>query len=74
MKSVFLGPVFHWLLLIALIAAGWVAGKYRVHVSEFNPFIIAMILATVAVLILVLRTSAPEKRVTRDPIANPDTE
>lgn len=72
MKNIFLGPVFHWLILIALIAGGWIAGKMRLHVSEFNPFIIALILVTILILLIVFRTSAPGQRITRDPIVEPD--
>ena len=70
MNRVFLGPVFHWLILIALIAAGWISGKMRLHVSEFNPFIIALICVTVAALVLVLKSSPPGREVTRDPVVD----
>ena len=68
MKRIFLGPWLHWLILIALVAAGWLTGMGRLHVIDFNPFIIGLILVTVVILVLVLKTSAPGQRVTRDPI------
>ena len=68
MRQVFLGPILHWLILISIIAGGWITGKLRLHVSEFNPFIVGLILVTVVVLLTVLRTSAKDTRVTRDPI------
>lgn len=68
MKRIFLGPLLHWLILIALIAAGWFTGAGRWHVIDFNPFIIGLIILTIGVLVLVLKTSAPGQRVTRDPI------
>ncbi len=68
MKRIFLGPWFHWLILIALIAAGWWTGIDRLHVINFNPFIIGLIVLTIGVLVLVLATSKPGQRVTRDPV------
>ncbi len=68
MKRIFLGPWLHWLILIALVAAGWLTGVDRLHVIDFNPFITGLILVTVVILVLVLKTSAPGQRVTRDPI------
>ena len=72
MRQIFLGPPLHWLILIALIAAGWISGKMRLHVSEFNPFLIASILITVTVILVVLKTSRPGDQVTRDPIVDGD--
>lgn len=68
MKSIFLGPLIHWLILFVLIAAGWFFGVERLHVIQFNPFIIGLILLTVGILVLVLKTSKPGQQVTRDPV------
>ena len=68
MKHIFLGPWLHWLFLFVLIAAGWLTGLDRLHVIQFNPFIIGLILLTIAVLVLVLKTSPLGKQVTRDPV------
>ena len=68
MKRVFLGPWVHWLILIVLIAAGWSTGIARLHVIEFNPFILGLIALTVGVIVLVLKTSKPGQQVTRDPV------
>ena len=68
MKRIFLGPKLHWLILIVLIAAGWATGSGRLHVIDFNPFIIALLLLTVGVLLLVLKTSKLGQQVTRDPV------
>ncbi len=68
MRNIFLGPWFHWLILIVLVTAGWWTGVARLHVIEFNPFIIGLIALTVGVIVLVLKTSKPGQQVTRDPI------
>ena len=68
MKRVFLGPWVHWLILIVLIGAGWFFGLQRLHVIQFNPFIIGLILLTVGMLLLVLKSSPPGEQVTRDPV------
>ena len=74
MSRIFLGPAFHWLIVLAIIAAGWFSGLGRVHVSQFNTFLIALIVATIAVLVLVIKSSPPGKQVTRDPLEGPDDE
>ena len=68
MSKVFLGPLLHWVIVISLIALGWISGKFRVHVSDFNPFIIVLIAIVVVTLVVVLATSRPGMRVTRDPV------
>ena len=70
MKNIFTGPWLHWLIVIVLVAAGWIAGTQRLHVSEFNPFLVILIVVTVAVIVLVLKTSGPDQRVTRDPVVD----
>ena len=70
MRNVFLGPLLHWIVIMALIALGWIGGIFRFHVIEFNPFVIILILVVVLALFLVLRTSSPELRITRDPVSD----
>ena len=70
MKNVFLGPLLHWIIIVTLIALGWIGGIFRFHVIEFNPFVTILILVVVLALILVLRTSRPELRITRDPVSD----
>ena len=68
MKQIFLGPLVHWLVLIGAIVAGWLAGSARLHVTQFNLFLILVILGTVLGLLIVLVTTRPGMRITRDPI------
>ena len=68
MKTVFLGPFVHWIIIVVLVALGWLAGSERFHVSQFNPFLILLLVLTVAIVMAVLWTSRPGQQVTRDPI------
>lgn len=68
MSKIFLGKPIHWLLVALLVGAGWVAGLDRMHVREFNPFLIVLLVVTVALVLIVLRTSPTDQQVTRDPI------
>lgn len=70
MKNIFIGPWLHWGVVIVLVALGWIGGLNRWHVSQFNPFILILIALTIAVLLLVLRTSPADRRVTRDPVTD----
>ena len=72
MNRIFLGPLLHWLLIIALLALGWIAGGVRLHVSQFNLYLILLGLTTLVVLVVVLKSSPPSARVTRDPLEDPD--
>ncbi|MEM6625000.1 MAG: hypothetical protein AAF674_22510 [Pseudomonadota bacterium] len=68
MKSIFLGPWLHWLFLLIVVGGGYVLGLDKLHVSNFNPFLILLTIATVVLLVLVLISSKPGDRITRDPI------
>ncbi len=70
MKNIFLGPLLHWMIIIALVGLGWIGGIFRFHVTQFNPFMIVLIAIVVLTLLIVLMTSRPEQRVTRDPISD----
>ena len=72
MNRIFLGPLVHWLIIVVLVALGWVSGLMRLHVSEFNPFLIFLLLATVVAVVAVIWTSPPDRRVTRDPMVEED--
>lgn len=74
MGRVFLGRPFHWLLVAALIALGWLAGRARLHVTDFNLFMAGTLVVTAGVLLLVLWSSPPGAEVTRDPLAEPGDE
>lgn len=64
--KVFLGKPWHWALIA--IAAGllWFCGSKRLHVIEFNIFIIAMMLGTALAVFAVLWFHRPGEQITRD--------
>ncbi len=72
MRRIFLGRPLHWILLIGLIALGWPAGLVRLHVTDFNLFILALLAISICLLGAVLVTSTPGEQVTRDPIRPPE--
>ena len=72
MSRIFLGRPFHWAILVLLILAGWLTGRERLHVIEFNTFIIALLLIAVVAILGILATSRPDERVTRDPLEPED--
>lgn len=72
MNRIFLGPPLHWLIIVVLVALGWIGGKLRFHVTDFNPFVILMVVVSVIALVVVLLTTAPGQRVTREPLADND--
>lgn len=72
MNHIFLGRPIHWALVALLALGGWGLGRIRLHVTDFNLFVIALILATVAILGVVLWTSGAGRAVTRDPIPEPE--
>ena len=66
MGKIFLGKFWHWLLL--LIAAGllWYCGNKRLHVIEFNLFIIAMLVGTAVSVLAIIWFHKEGEQVTRD--------
>ena len=72
MKRIFLGRPIHWLFILLIGAGGLALGLERLHVIDFNSFIIALFAATVVLLALVLKTSKGADPLTRDPIPEPD--
>ena len=68
MRGLFLGKPLHWALLIALIILGWTAGRIRLHVTDFNLFVLLLLALSVCLLAIVLLTTTPGEQVTRDPV------
>ena len=63
---VFLGKAWHWALVA--IAAGllWFCGAKRLHVIEFNIFVLAMLLGTGLAVLAILWFHRAGDQVTRD--------
>lgn len=64
--KIFLGKAWHWLMMA--IAAGllWFCGSQRLHVIEFNVFVMALLAGTALVVLAVLRFHTPGEQITRD--------
>ncbi|MGI9426952.1 MAG: hypothetical protein ACR2PA_27485 [Hyphomicrobiaceae bacterium] len=65
-SKVFLGRAWHWALLVAASTLFWFCGSRRLHVIEFNLFIIAMLIGTGLVVFAVVWFHRPGEQVTRD--------
>lgn len=71
---IFLGKAWHWLLIAAAAALLWFCGSRRLHVIEFNVFIIAMLIGTAAMVFAVVWFHRAGEQVTRDQlVAHDDT-
>ena len=66
MNKIFLGKAWHWLVLIASAGLLWFSGSQRLHVIEFNLFVIAMLCGTTVAIFAVICFHRPGDRVTRD--------
>lgn len=72
MKSIFLGKPLHWLIVTVVVLLGAYVGVERLHVREFNAFVAALFALSVAIVLLVVRTTGPGERVTRDELEPDD--
>lgn len=68
MNKIFLGKPLHWALLIALTVLLYFAGGQKMHVTDFNLFIVIMLVIAAAIVAIVLRGTKADEQVTRDPI------
>lgn len=66
MSRVFLGRWWHWIILLASVAALWFAGEKRMHVIHFNAFILSLFIATGIVVAFLIARTRPGEQVTRD--------
>ena len=65
-EKVFLGKAWHWVLLVITSVLFWYCGTKRLHVIEFNLFVMAMLVGTVLVVGAILYFHRPGEQVTRD--------
>ena len=68
MGRIFLGKPLHWGLIVLLIGIGWVIGSERLHVIWFNLFTVILLVTSAVAIAVVLLTSKPDERITRDPL------
>lgn len=74
--AIFLGKPWHWALLMVAASLLWLCGSKRLHVIEFNLFIIVMLLGVTASLFALVFFHRDGERITRDPLVphDPDTD
>lgn len=70
MNRIFLGPAVHWLVLSLIVVLGWLGGRLKLHVKDFNLFTITVVVVSVVVLLVILLTAKRGKRITRDPLTD----
>ena len=68
MGRIFLGKWWHWCVIMVTVGLLWVAGSRRMHVIEFNTFIVLLFVFVAAVVLLLLAGTRPGEQVTRDEI------
>ncbi len=66
MRKLFLGKPWHWALFCTLTGLLWWAGTAKLHVIHFNSFLLVLSLGSLALVVLVVRTTKPEEQVTRE--------
>ncbi len=66
MTRVFLGKWWHWAIVVAITALLWLAGDRRMHVVEFNTFVLLLLGGAAMVVTAVLAGTRPGEQVTRD--------
>lgn len=68
MRRIFLGKPLHWALIVLLVVIGWLIGHERLHVIWFNAFTVVVLVTSAVAVAVVLLTSRPDERITRDPL------
>ncbi len=70
MRRVFLGKPFHWLLLVAMIVPLIWMGYLHLHVSQFNTYIVLLLLLVALLLALILVPHKHGEQITREPLTD----
>ncbi len=74
MREIFLGKPWHWGIVLAVAALLWWAGSSKAHVIQFNTFLVALAVGSLAVIVVILKTHKPGEQVTREPLLPDDAE
>ena len=69
---IFLGKPWHWVLLVVAAGLLWYCGSKRLHVIEFNLFILAMLIGTAASVLAIIWFHQEGEQVTRDALVAHD--
>ena len=71
-SRIFLGKAWHWALLLASVGLLWACGTRRLHVIEFNFFVIAMLIGTAGAILAIVWLHKPGQKVTRERLFAPE--
>ncbi|MEM8688107.1 MAG: hypothetical protein AAGF81_12295 [Pseudomonadota bacterium] len=74
MRDIFLGKLWHWALVVIVAALMAWAGSARAHVIHFNVFLIALVIGSLLIIFLILKTHRAGEQVTREPLLSDDEE
>lgn len=72
MGRFFLGKPVHWLVIAAIVGVLWWMGANLVQTRDYHLFLIVLPALTVAAVAVVIVTTRPGDRVTRDPFEDDD--
>ena len=64
--KIFLGKAWHWAIVVIASGLLWFLGSKRLHVIEFNLFVICLLAGTALTVLAVIWFHRPGERVTRD--------
>lgn len=66
MDKVFLGNLWHWVLLAITTGLLWFFGSQRLHVIEFNLFVSSLLVGIALAVLAVVWFHRPGDRITRE--------
>ncbi|MFY0614652.1 MAG: hypothetical protein JXQ99_24185 [Hyphomicrobiaceae bacterium] len=72
--NIFLGKAWHWLLLVVTGVLFWFCGTQRLHVIEFNVFVMAMLVGTACIVAAIVFFHKPGEQITRDELVPADND
>ena len=72
--KIFLGKAWHWLLLVLSSAVFWFCGTNRLHVIEFNVFVMALLAGTAFIVAIIVIFHKSGERITRDELVPTDND
>ena len=69
MREIFIGKPIHWLLWIVAVPSLYLAGSERLHVRNFNLFLLLLGVLGLGAVLYVRWTTRPGESITRESIA-----
>ena len=70
--KIFLGKAWHWALLIVASILFWYCGTNRLHVIEFNSFVLAMLAGTALIVAAIVWFHRSGDQITREVLVPDD--